>query len=70
MGRMRVDLRSARDVLCVAGGTGLAPLKAIAEELSRGNRIRTDRPRHVHLFFGPSCTTFRRSSSSPGGTRG
>lgn len=52
MGRMRVDLRSQRDVLCVAGGTGLAPLKAIAEEVCRGSRIRTDRPRHVHLFFG------------------
>ncbi|MGH3734200.1 MAG: globin domain-containing protein [Micromonosporaceae bacterium] len=52
MGRMLVDLRSTRDVLCIAGGTGLAPLKAIAEEVCRGNRIRTDRPRHVHLFFG------------------
>ncbi|MGH3712123.1 MAG: globin domain-containing protein [Micromonosporaceae bacterium] len=52
MGRMRVDLTSSRHVLCIAGGTGLSPLKAIAEEVCRGNRIRADRPRHVHLFFG------------------
>jgi len=33
-GKMTADIRSARDVLCLAGGTGLAPLKAIIEAIS------------------------------------
>jgi len=47
MGSMTLDRKSTRDVVCVAGGTGLAPIKALVEELTRYNRTRW-----VHLFFG------------------
>jgi len=47
MGSMTLDRRSTRDIVCVAGGTGLAPIKAIIEELTRYNRTRW-----VHVFFG------------------
>ena len=44
---MTLDRRSTRDIVCVAGGTGLAPIKALIEELTRSNRTRW-----VHVFFG------------------
>lgn len=47
MGSMTLDRRSTRDIVCVAGGTGLAPIKAIIEELTTSNRTRW-----VHVFFG------------------
>jgi NAD(P)H-flavin reductase len=47
MGSMTLDRNSTRDIVCVAGGTGLAPIKALVEELTRYNRTRW-----VHLFFG------------------
>jgi NAD(P)H-flavin reductase/hemoglobin-like flavoprotein len=47
VGSMICDPRSQRDVLLVGGGTGLAPMLAIAEELSRWNNHR-----RVHLYFG------------------
>jgi NAD(P)H-flavin reductase/hemoglobin-like flavoprotein len=47
MGSMLLDRRSTRDIVCVAGGTGLAPIKALIEELTRYNRTRW-----VHVFFG------------------
>jgi NAD(P)H-flavin reductase len=47
MGSMTLDRRSNRDIVCVAGGTGLAPIKAIIEELTKANRTRW-----VHVFFG------------------
>jgi NAD(P)H-flavin reductase/hemoglobin-like flavoprotein len=47
MGSMTLDRRSTRDIVCVAGGTGLAPIKALIEELTRANRTRW-----VHVFFG------------------
>jgi NAD(P)H-flavin reductase/hemoglobin-like flavoprotein len=47
VGSMRCDPRSQRDVLLVGGGTGLAPMLALAEELSRWNDHR-----RVHLYFG------------------
>lgn len=47
MGRMRVDRNAGRDVVMVAGGTGLAPMRAIVEDLAQWG----DNPR-VHLFFG------------------
>ncbi|MEO3788342.1 globin domain-containing protein [Actinocorallia sp. B10E7] len=46
-GSMTLDPGSDRDLLCVAGGTGLAPLKAIAEEA-----LARDRDRRVLLVFG------------------
>jgi NAD(P)H-flavin reductase len=47
MGSMVLDRRSTRDIVCIAGGTGLAPIKAIIEELTTANRTRW-----VHVFFG------------------
>jgi NAD(P)H-flavin reductase/hemoglobin-like flavoprotein len=47
MGRMGIDPHSNRGVLMIAGGTGLAPMKAMLDELTR----RPQRPR-TQLFVG------------------
>ncbi|MGI5212768.1 globin domain-containing protein [Plantactinospora sp. CA-290183] len=47
MGSMTLDRTSTRDVLCVAGGVGLAPIKALAEEMAGWNRTRW-----MHVFVG------------------
>lgn len=47
IGTLTLDESSPRDVLLVAGSTGLAPLKAILEQIS-GRAV----PPRVHLFFG------------------
>jgi NAD(P)H-flavin reductase/hemoglobin-like flavoprotein len=47
MGSMTLDDESTRDVVCVAGGTGLAPIKALVGELARANWSRW-----AHVFFG------------------
>jgi NAD(P)H-flavin reductase/hemoglobin-like flavoprotein len=47
MGHMTLDPQSRRDIVCIAGGTGLAPVKALIDELARYNRTRW-----VHLFRG------------------
>ncbi|MEV5827427.1 globin domain-containing protein [Spirillospora sp. NPDC052242] len=47
IGTLTLDESSSRDVLLVAGSTGLAPLKAILEQIAG----RPSPPR-VHLFFG------------------
>jgi NAD(P)H-flavin reductase/hemoglobin-like flavoprotein len=47
MGSMTLDGSSDRDILCVAGGVGLAPVKALVEELTGVNRTRW-----VHVFYG------------------
>ncbi|MGC4806630.1 globin domain-containing protein [Micromonospora sp. DT233] len=47
MGSMTLDRSSERDVLCVAGGVGLAPIKALVEELTGCNETRW-----VHVFYG------------------
>jgi NAD(P)H-flavin reductase/hemoglobin-like flavoprotein len=47
MGSMTLDPHSRRDVVFVTGGTGLAPVKALLDELTRCNRTRW-----VHLFRG------------------
>lgn len=47
VGSMVCDPRSQRDVLLLGGGTGLAPMMALAEELSRWNDHR-----RIHLYFG------------------
>lgn len=47
LGRLRVDRESGRDVLMIGGGTGLAPLRALADELSGWGK----NP-NVHLFYG------------------
>lgn len=45
-GGMALDRRSTSDIVCVAVGTGLAPIKALVEELTTYNRTRW-----VHLFY-------------------
>jgi NAD(P)H-flavin reductase/hemoglobin-like flavoprotein len=47
LGTMSCTTASTRDVLCVAGGTGLAPIKAIVEDMAAWNTNRM-----VRLFFG------------------
>ena len=47
MGGMSVDRRSGRNVLMIAGGTGMAPMRAMLEELARWG----DNP-DVQLFLG------------------
>ncbi|OLR91207.1 flavohemoprotein [Actinokineospora bangkokensis] len=47
MGHLTVDRTSDRDVLMVAGGTGIAPMRAIVEDLAQWGQ----NPR-VHLFNG------------------
>ncbi|MBE1534759.1 globin domain-containing protein [Actinomadura algeriensis] len=47
IGTLTLDESSGRDVLLIAGSTGLAPLKAILEQIAG----RPSPPR-VHLFFG------------------
>ncbi|MDN3355859.1 globin domain-containing protein [Actinomadura sp. DC4] len=46
-GTMTLDPDADRAILCVAGGTGLAPLKALVEEA-----IARDPDREIHLLFG------------------
>lgn len=45
--RLTLDPQMGRDLLLIAGGTGLAPLRAIIEQVSR-----EPVPRHVDLFLG------------------
>ena len=47
MGRLRVDRKAGRDVLMIAGGTGVAPMRAIIEHLAQWG----ENPR-VQLFYG------------------
>jgi NAD(P)H-flavin reductase/hemoglobin-like flavoprotein len=49
MGTMTLEPAGRRDLLCVAGGTGLAPIKAIVEQAVRDSAAR---PRQIHLFYG------------------
>ncbi|MGQ0625869.1 MAG: globin domain-containing protein [Sporichthyaceae bacterium] len=46
-GTMVADRTSNRDLLLLAGGTGLAPMRAIVEDMARWNWYR-----RVHLFVG------------------
>ncbi len=50
-GTMTADRTSDRDLVCIAGGTGLAPMKAIVEDMARWNWFR-----RVHLFVGARQT--------------
>jgi NAD(P)H-flavin reductase/hemoglobin-like flavoprotein len=47
MGRLRVDRKSSRHVLMIAGGTGVAPMRSIIEQLAKYG----DNPT-VQLFYG------------------
>jgi ferredoxin-NADP reductase/hemoglobin-like flavoprotein len=50
-GAMTADVRSDRDVLCLAGGTGLAPVKAIVEAIV-GSAPAPGRRREIVLYHG------------------
>lgn len=47
MGDMVLDPESGRDILCVAGGTGLAPIRALVEESARSGH-----QRRMDVFIG------------------
>jgi NAD(P)H-flavin reductase/hemoglobin-like flavoprotein len=49
MGTMTLEPAGRRDLLCVAGGTGLAPIKAIVEQAVRDS---AGTPRQIYLFYG------------------
>ncbi|TDQ05320.1 globin domain-containing protein [Labedaea rhizosphaerae] len=51
-GRLTVDREAGQDILMVAGGTGLAPMRAIVDHLSQWG----ENPR-VHLFYGGRVRT-------------
>lgn len=46
-GELTLDPRSSSDILCVAGGTGFAPIKSIVEQLAEHNHDRS-----VRLYVG------------------
>ena len=50
LGTMTLPAAADRDLLCVAGGTGLSPVKAITEQVIKesGDRLR----RRVYLYYG------------------
>jgi NAD(P)H-flavin reductase/hemoglobin-like flavoprotein len=49
LGTMTLDRAGQRDLLCIAGGTGLAPIKAIIEQAIRESSAC---PRQIFLFYG------------------
>jgi NAD(P)H-flavin reductase/hemoglobin-like flavoprotein len=49
LGTMTLGRAGPRDLLCVAGGTGLAPIKAIIEQAIRESSAC---PRQIFLFYG------------------
>ena len=49
LGTMTLDRAGQRDLLCVAGGTGLAPIKAIIEQAVRESSACA---RQIFLFYG------------------
>ena len=49
LGTMTLPHAESRDLLCVAGGTGLSPIKAIIEQVVRESG---SKPREVFLFYG------------------
>ncbi|MFY9886976.1 MAG: globin domain-containing protein, partial [Streptosporangiaceae bacterium] len=49
LGTMTLQHAADRDLLCVAGGTGLAPVKAIIEQVIRES---ASRQRTIYLFYG------------------
>ncbi len=49
LGTMTLDRAGDRDLLCVAGGTGLSPIKAVIEQAVRESSAT---PRRIHLYYG------------------
>jgi NAD(P)H-flavin reductase/hemoglobin-like flavoprotein len=53
LGTMTLGPAENRDLLCIAGGTGLSPLKAIAEQAVRESAA--GRHRQIFMFYGARC---------------
>jgi NAD(P)H-flavin reductase len=53
LGTMTLQRAGDRDLLCVAGGTGLSPLKAITEQVIKESAAGNGR--QVFLFYGARC---------------
>jgi NAD(P)H-flavin reductase/hemoglobin-like flavoprotein len=53
LGTMTLEQADDRDLLCVAGGTGLSPVKAIIEQVVRD--AAAGHGRKVSLFYGARC---------------
>jgi NAD(P)H-flavin reductase/hemoglobin-like flavoprotein len=49
LGTMTLEPAADRDLLCVAGGTGLSPIKAIIEQAVRESAVT---PRRICLYYG------------------
>ena len=49
LGTMTLDRAAGRDLVCVAGGTGLSPIKAIIEQAVRESAAT---PRRIYLYYG------------------
>jgi NAD(P)H-flavin reductase/hemoglobin-like flavoprotein len=49
LGTMTLERAADRDLLCVAGGTGLSPIKAIIEQAVRDSTVT---PRRIYLYYG------------------
>jgi NAD(P)H-flavin reductase/hemoglobin-like flavoprotein len=49
LGTMTLEPAADRDLLCVAGGTGLSPVKAIIEQAVRESAVT---PRRIYLYYG------------------
>jgi NAD(P)H-flavin reductase/hemoglobin-like flavoprotein len=49
LGTMTLDRAGDRDLLCVAGGTGVSPVKAITEQAVRESSATA---RRIHLYYG------------------
>jgi NAD(P)H-flavin reductase len=49
VGTMTLERAEGRDLLCVAGGTGLSPIKAIIEQAVRTSAVT---PRRIYLYYG------------------
>src|SRR6202044_3657442 len=49
LGTMTLERSAGRDLLCVAGGTGLSPVKAIIEQAVRESSVTR---RRIYLYYG------------------
>jgi NAD(P)H-flavin reductase/hemoglobin-like flavoprotein len=49
LGTMTLERSAGRDLLCVAGGTGLSPIKAIIEQAVRESSVTR---RRIYLYYG------------------
>jgi NAD(P)H-flavin reductase len=49
LGTMTLERATGRDLLCVAGGTGLSPVKAIVEQAVRESAVTQ---RRIYLYYG------------------